>query len=457
MLRTFIINYLIRQSHYRSYLELAGAERSTSFDNVQCEHKVLVAPEPARGATFQVTSDRFFAQNSARFDLIFIDALHYADQVYSDIVNSLDALTEHGTIVCHDLLPTSEIEQTLPRKHWLWTGDGWKAWVRLRMERDDLEMYVVDADCGCGIIRKGRQRTIEVREPLTWESFQRNRSHWLNIIPEDEFLARERRETRGIADCGTRRSLDGRPLFVFIHVGRVGRWTEILTDQWRRLEESGLVEEADRIYYGEVGETGPDASTVLNGSKTEQLYFDPDASLFELTTFEEMKKVCEGCPDARVLYMHTKGASRPHGNVDLWRRLLEYWVVGQRDTCVRLLDDYHTVGVNLVNDGVWEMRIGDEAHCWHYSGNFWWARASHVASLPAIPRALVRSDPRWYWLVERLVLQPLPFVRALEVYGTGPRHLYSEPVHPEEYENRTPRLRTIDRDLNYVSVGGPSD
>jgi len=135
-----------------------------------------------------MTSDEFFVQNKETFDVIFIDGLHHADQVHKDIINSLDVLNEDGYIVCHDLNPISEKHQIIPFAGGEWNGDCWKAFVNLRKERSDLEMYTVDTDQGCGIITRGSQKLLEIKNDLTYSEFDVNRKEWLNLISPEQFM-----------------------------------------------------------------------------------------------------------------------------------------------------------------------------------------------------------------------------------------------------------------------------
>jgi hypothetical protein len=135
-----------------------------------------------------MTSDDFFAQNKENFDVIFIDGLHHADQVYKDVINSLNVLNDGGYIICHDLNPLSEEHQIIPFRGGEWNGDCWKAFVTLRKERSDLEMYTVDTDHGCGIITKGFQELISIEDELSYDNFDVNRKEWLNLISPQEFM-----------------------------------------------------------------------------------------------------------------------------------------------------------------------------------------------------------------------------------------------------------------------------
>lgn len=189
MIRTDIIQLLINKTKTRSYLEI-GMGSGLNFHTIQCEHKVCVDPNPTTPVTHVMTSDDFFAQNQENYGVIFIDGLHLAEQVYRDVINSLNVLEDGGFIVCHDINPYCELIQIYPQPipNSEWTGDCWKAWVQLRAERKDLSMFVVDTDYGCGIITKGNQTLLQLNQQLTWDLLDSRRVELLNLISTDQFL-----------------------------------------------------------------------------------------------------------------------------------------------------------------------------------------------------------------------------------------------------------------------------
>jgi SAM-dependent methyltransferase len=122
--RTRILNAIIRRFGYSSYLEI-GIGDGANFDAIRCAQKQSVDPgsvEALRPASQSMTSVQFFALNTETFDLIFIDGLHHADVVERDIRNSLARLNPGGMIVCHDINPSSEVMQRVPREQAEWTG-----------------------------------------------------------------------------------------------------------------------------------------------------------------------------------------------------------------------------------------------------------------------------------------------------------------------------------------------
>lgn len=188
MNRTDIINSLIKKIDAQHYLEI-GVANGTNFNKILCSNKIGVDPNTNSTATIHQTSDNFFKNNAQTFDIIFIDGLHFAEQVYRDINNSILSLSNNGYIICHDMLPPSEEYQLVPPVQNLWTGDCWKAWVVLRSTRPDLKMHTVDTDFGCGIISRGEQELIRIHntQPLTWNDYVENKNHWMNIISTSRY------------------------------------------------------------------------------------------------------------------------------------------------------------------------------------------------------------------------------------------------------------------------------
>lgn len=190
--RTEIINRLIKKYDYKTYLEIGVREARQNFNQIYCEQKEAVDPAPRIPCTYVMTSDKFFVENKKKYDLIFIDGDHHDEQVRKDIENSLKILNVNGTIVMHDCSPQSKFQQRetyeFEGKFPSWNGTVWKSFARLRCERDDLEMYCVNADHGCGIIRVGKQTKFEPKpDSYTWEYLEEHREQLLNLITVDKF------------------------------------------------------------------------------------------------------------------------------------------------------------------------------------------------------------------------------------------------------------------------------
>ena len=185
--RVDIINRLIKKYNYKTYLEI-GVRAMETFDKVNLpeENKESIDPNYDY-VTYQLTSDEAFKtfSKNKKWDIIFIDGLHTSEQVGRDIENSLKHLNENGAIVCHDMLPPNSDWLSLSR-----CGNGWEAFAKLRRTNKNLEMYVVNTDYGCGVIRVGKQ-TLHKNKTLTnymdFSYFLENKKELMNIKSTEEF------------------------------------------------------------------------------------------------------------------------------------------------------------------------------------------------------------------------------------------------------------------------------
>lgn len=170
MERTDLINGLIEENGFKSYLEI-GFGDGINFRNIRCENKISV--DPFQDATYKVTSDDFFADNKESFDLIFIDGLHHNDQVIRDVENSFKFLNKGGAILIHDCKPRLEIHQSREKKSVTWNGDVWKAIVELAKRGFNIELLPIDVT---GIVKvlEGKKKFSVPKGDLTWDWYLSN-------------------------------------------------------------------------------------------------------------------------------------------------------------------------------------------------------------------------------------------------------------------------------------------
>ena len=57
---------------------------------------------------FKKTSDEFFKENNSNYDVIYIDGHHLGSQVYKDIKNSWNCLSNYGYLICDDYIWNTE-------------------------------------------------------------------------------------------------------------------------------------------------------------------------------------------------------------------------------------------------------------------------------------------------------------------------------------------------------------
>jgi len=171
--RISIINMFIAERGYKRYLEIS-CQGDHTFEKIAVEIKVVV--DPSSG----LSSDEFFAKNGETFDAVLIDGVHHHDQVFREIENSLNVLSEDGVVFLHDCLPPEASYEAISL-----CGTVWRAVAKFR-ERADLDVVVAACDYGVGLIRKVvNPLPIQISksmDEMTFEDFVANRDSWMRPV-----------------------------------------------------------------------------------------------------------------------------------------------------------------------------------------------------------------------------------------------------------------------------------
>lgn len=219
MNRIDVIQQIIDKTGAKHYLEI-GVSTGHCFLSIKARRKVAVDPKfklPLkrklktlwhnwRSQYYELTSDDFFAtiKLSHGFDVVFVDGKHTYQQSLHDVENALRVLGRQGVIIMHDCNPTNAsvahpadspaqvASLGLPGWTGAWMGDVWKTICHLRSQRPDLRIFVLDCDCGLGIITRGAAgQMLDLAVPelckLGYDDLAKNRRQWLNLQPEDYF------------------------------------------------------------------------------------------------------------------------------------------------------------------------------------------------------------------------------------------------------------------------------
>jgi hypothetical protein len=217
MERFTIINALIKRYNFRNYLEIGVSNPYDNYLKVQCENKECVDPyydtrdlwfssrkyemltqeeydevinKINEVLTYQMSSDEFFAQNTKKYDIIFIDGLHTKEQVAKDISNALKCLNKGGKIIVHDCLPPSEESQLSNRpKGGPWCGDVWRAIPEFIYQ--NVNINVVNCDYGCAVIdyyEKPEEITAPNNFRHVWTDFACYRDSLMHVVSPECFL-----------------------------------------------------------------------------------------------------------------------------------------------------------------------------------------------------------------------------------------------------------------------------
>jgi len=204
-----IINYiLLSRTDTTSYLEIGVRRPEDNFLKIKADIKYSVDPgfeNNENPVDFPLTSDEFFSKMdkndleiaSKKFDVIFIDGLHTAEQTYRDILNSLKYLKDDGYIVMHDCNPPTEWHaresynyDLSPAKKY-WNGTTWKAFYKIRFS-ELLTSICIDTDWGVGIISKqpifnSLNESKDINPFFEYQVFALHREHSLNLVSFESF------------------------------------------------------------------------------------------------------------------------------------------------------------------------------------------------------------------------------------------------------------------------------
>lgn len=204
--RTQVINFLLSLfDRDTNYLEIGVRDPDVNYNHINAHSKHSVDPGiefKENPVDFKLTSDSFFEKlerkeilvDENKFDVIFIDGLHLADQVDRDIKNALNFIKDDGFIVLHDCNPPTQWHareeygfQLTPAKGY-WNGTTWKAFLKWRFNAI-VNSCCVDTDWGVGILSKKHAigNCINESNPFfEFEELERNRKESLNLISFNE-------------------------------------------------------------------------------------------------------------------------------------------------------------------------------------------------------------------------------------------------------------------------------
>lgn len=221
-------------------------------------------------------------------------------------------------------------------------------------------------------------------------------------------------------------------LAVFYHIYQDNKWLDIFNEQILALQNSGLYDALSYLHLGVSGD-----KYVPHLDKTTNLVRNYNTAS-EADTLFDLWKFCQAHKDAKVLYLHTKGAGNTTyagrdvtHEVALWRKFMQFYMIDHWKVSVGTLDHFDTIGSDWRHDATIG-GITDNAP--HYPGNFWWANASYITRLD--PKYLYNEvHPGWIrWQSEFWIGTCLP--NCGYFHDSGYRDKYNQPTYPEEYINR---------------------
>ena len=173
LMKAEIVGRLAALNGYRRYLELCTPTTGLFYADVHrssfevCHRLMYRCPDDftdgmdieyrSAGLDIAECLERM-RHGNLRYDIILVDPWHDYDTSLRDLREAFELIPTGGTLVVHDCLPPTE-DSTNPHGIWDPIARGWaglthRAYLDFVLGRSDLTFYTIDADWGCGVIRK---------------------------------------------------------------------------------------------------------------------------------------------------------------------------------------------------------------------------------------------------------------------------------------------------------------
>ena len=207
--------------------------------------------------------------------------------------------------------------------------------------------------------------------------------------------------------------------YIYIHVACINHWSEVFSTLLERIKKAGLYDSVNEIRLGILG----DINVVVTDPKLKIRGMSKDLSEYETFTLNLLHQDSLQ-EDFEVLYIHTKGVRKPGNliNIGSWTNYLTHFNIDRWSECCSMLQKYDCVGVNLL-----------PAPKPHYSGNFWWSRASYIRRLLPCAQDTFYSPEFWIGSGEGL---------KVALWNSNCQH-YLVPYPESEYKDKPAEIYSL--------------
>lgn len=166
------------------------------------------------------------------------------------------------------------------------------------------------------------------------------------------------------------------PVYLFLHICMIHHYQDILKEMLTYMKNAGVWDRFDHVYYCAIGPRSEFDHVHKLMTDCTCLFFSENTALYERATLHQLHHFAsESKTPFHVLYMHTKGVSRPphrQSQIRHWRNYMMYFCCSYMDIALSLLERNEAKAVGV------ERRPG----VLHFSGNFWWTTSETIRSLP---------------------------------------------------------------------------
>jgi len=164
---------------------------------------------------------------------------------------------------------------------------------------------------------------------------------------------------------------------IFIHAAILDKCSDRLIQYFNIIEQSHIAETLTNIFICFVGNIIPISEKILSKytfrEKIILQYSSNNLADYELPTLQLVYEYSKINPNHNILYLHTKNVGKEINPCieDQIEYMLYFNIIKWKD-CIDKLQSSWTCGVDLRNEPTL-----------HYSGNFWWAKAEYISTLPS--------------------------------------------------------------------------
>ena len=243
-------------------------------------------------------------------------------------------------------------------------------------------------------------------------------------------------------------------IYVCFYCFAVNDWKERLTNQIRRMKNSGLYDAAKSIHLYISGEQ-PISDVIENPNEgpqkeeAEKILLDFPKIELNYTAYNyqegflalsKIHQLSQEDPNGKFLYFHTKGVFNKYKNFETkeideskieslnsWVEMLEYFTIDRWQDCVDKLSEHELTGMISYHGWWW--------------GNFWWAASSYISN--CVDYGDGGGRDRWCseaWLHEtnenRDNVKRFEFYPVLIDYGFCkiPKYFYNNSVNKDDVQ-----------------------
>jgi len=192
-------------------------------------------------------------------------------------------------------------------------------------------------------------------------------------VPVDEGFPYEKIKIRGdpLSFIAARTAT---PIYGVYFICCIGNYLDIVAEQMSTLERSGLFRKTERIFCF-ICLYSDDILPILEPYMSKLTIISTAQNLYERFALDNFRAHVPRGSQYYLFYFHTKGVTRDVENMNIFherRKNLDYFILERHEVCLFWLDrNYDAVGTAM-----------SLYPALHFSGNFWWARSTHLDRLP---------------------------------------------------------------------------